>query len=153
MLKRTKTKEIKPVISASSEGEPEFYSWECVSLTRPNSTLDLVIKDQGHMMAFLNVLGRRLYRQTDDAFLQVFKKLRFKMKLGYECWRTRSCIKKVVLRAIRRTVREKKVLATVGIQKFLYEEDGAPSFSKSKQCRGNNESDDKSHETNKQRKK
>ena len=40
-------------------------------------------------MALLNVVGRKLYYQTDSDFLSVFRKLKFKMKVGYECWRTR----------------------------------------------------------------
>jgi len=68
-------------------GKSAFYPWECVSLMRRFSTLDFIIKDDGHMMAFLNVIGRRVYQQTDSEFIKVFRKMKFKMKLSYECWR------------------------------------------------------------------
>ena len=56
-------------------------------VSRIGNTLDLVIKDEGHMMAVLNILGRSIYAQQDSKFLKVFMKLKFKAKLSYECWR------------------------------------------------------------------
>ena len=64
----------------------EYHAWECVSLLRLYSTLDFTISDTTHLMAFLHVLGRRFYKQKDNKFLSVFAKLKFKMKLSYECW-------------------------------------------------------------------
>lgn len=54
------------------------------------------------------------------------------MKIGYECWRSQKDFKKLVFGAIKTTIKEKKILATAGIQKFLDDEDGAPSFCQSK---------------------
>ena len=39
------------------------------------------------MAAFFHVIWKEAYRQLDSEFMGVFAKLRFKMKLGYECWR------------------------------------------------------------------
>ena len=65
----------------------EFHSWECVSLLKAGWTVDFVIKNEEHMMAFLNVVGHEVYQQTDDAFMGIFLKLKVKAKLGYECWK------------------------------------------------------------------
>jgi hypothetical protein len=70
------------------------------------STLNFVIKDEGHMMAFLHYTGRKLYHQTDSAIVSVFLKLRFKMKLGYECWLLRSQPYTIVVNAIQKTLNE-----------------------------------------------
>ena len=70
------------------------------------STLDFVIKDEGHMMAFLHYTSCKLYHQTDSAFVSVFLKLRFKMKLGYECWRLRSQLSTIVVNGIQKTLNE-----------------------------------------------
>ena len=52
----------------------EFHSWECISLIGENgSTLDFVIKDEGHMMAVLNVLGKYIYQSADSKFLKVYQ--------------------------------------------------------------------------------
>ena len=57
---------------------------------RRYSTLDFVVKNESHLMALLHCMGYCLYKQCDSAFMAVFRKLKFKMKLGYECWRQRS---------------------------------------------------------------
>lgn len=45
----------------------EFHSWQCVSLISClGQTLDLVVPDEGHMMALLNVLGRFIFQATDS---------------------------------------------------------------------------------------
>lgn len=39
----------------------EFHAWECISLIRCFSTLDFVIKDEGHMAALFNYTWRKVY--------------------------------------------------------------------------------------------
>ena len=66
----------------------EFHSWECISLVASSGhTLDFVIKNEGHMMAILNILGRSVYGCYDSSYLKLYMQLKFKAKLGYECWR------------------------------------------------------------------
>lgn len=83
------------------------------------------------MLAFLHFFGRYVYKQEDSAFLSVFLKLRLKMKIGYECWRQQKLFSQIVLRAIKKTVKEKLILATHGIQKFINDEDVVSQMSKS----------------------
>ena len=70
------------------------------------SSLNLVIKDESHMMALLNVLGREFYDQTDSSILRVYGMLKIKMKCGYECWRLNKTIKQLVQNAIKKTIIE-----------------------------------------------
>lgn len=49
------------------------------------STLDFTILDENNLMAFLHVAGRLILNQSDSMFFDVFRKLKFKMKIGYEC--------------------------------------------------------------------
>ena len=44
-----------------NEDSEEFHAWECISLLRKRSTLDLVVKDEVHLMALLHFTGRKLY--------------------------------------------------------------------------------------------
>ena len=84
----------------------EFHAWECVTLMKKFSSLNLVIKDERHMMALLHVLGRKFYGQTDNSILRVYNMLRIKMKCGYECWRLNKSIKQLVQSAIKKTIIE-----------------------------------------------
>ena len=79
----------------------EFYSWECISfIAETGYTLDLVIKDERHMMAALNVFGRVIYGQPDSKFLKVFLERKFHAKLGFQCWHKQITFRQCVLQAI-----------------------------------------------------
>ena len=56
------------------------------------------------------------------------RKLKFKMKLGYECL-LRSCsLAKLWKLAIRKTLVENEAVAIIKLQKYQLEEDGAPEY-------------------------
>ena len=95
----------------ASEPDIEHHAWQCISFMRRYSTLDLRVKNENDMMALIHVLGRHVYKQTDSAFMGVYHKLRFKMKLGYECWKKNCELSKLVLGAIKKTIDETKALA------------------------------------------
>ena len=97
----------------------EFHTWECISLRRAFSTLDLVVKDDGDLMALLHYAGRTIFKQSDNEVLAIFRKLKFKMKLGYECWRQRLQLHDLVKQAITKTLEEKKVCAVANLQKYM----------------------------------
>ena len=69
-----------------SEETTEFHAWQCISLLRCYSSLDFMIKEENHMTAFFQVAWAVIYAQQDSQFMSVFRKLKFKMKLGYFCW-------------------------------------------------------------------
>ena len=64
-----------------------FNSWECVSLIRKKyaTTLDFLIREPSAMMAFLCYSGYHILKQKDCEFMRVCAKLKFKMKVNYEC--------------------------------------------------------------------
>lgn len=108
----------------------EFHSWECISLVSTTGhTLDLVIKNEGHLMAVLNVLGRHIYAQQDSKFLKVFLERKFHAKLGYECWRKQITFRQCVLQAILKSVKEMALISAKKLNNLLIHEDGAPEFS------------------------
>lgn len=78
----------------------EFHAWECISLIRRYSSLDFIVKDEGHLAALFHCLWRHIYGQVDSDFMSVFSKLKFKMKLGFECWRQGIKLQQLVLNAI-----------------------------------------------------
>ena len=91
-------------------------------------TLDFVIKNEEHMMAFLHVTGRRFYDQVDGSFLRIFETLKMKMKLGYECWNQGKDFKHLILEAIKKSIDEKLVLASAKVQKCIRHVDGVPDY-------------------------
>ena len=78
---------------------------------RTFSTLDFVILDEGHMSAFLNVMGRLVEKQKDSQFMSVIQKMKFKMKLGFECWKRSCTLVELVLQSIDKTLNESQALA------------------------------------------
>ena len=81
------------------------------------------------MMALLHYLGNRFYeQQTDNSIIQVFRKLRFKMKISYEIWRKQTTLSGLFFDAIGKTLDEMKVLATYNVQKYLDLKDGVPIY-------------------------
>ena len=80
-----------PQVKVENESEvQEFHAWECISLLQRYSTLDFQIQNEENMTAFFHVVWRIVYKLKDSDFMDIFRKLKFKMKLGYECWR-RGC--------------------------------------------------------------
>ena len=81
-------------------------------------------------MAFLEVMGRRIYSQTDSKFLKVFRMMKLKMKLAYECWNQRLALQDIFSKAIEQTLEENQVLTIVAVQRqmLLDTSDGAPSY-------------------------
>lgn len=64
--------------------------------------------------------------------MNVFTCLKFKMKLGFECWRRGCKLQDLVKQAILKTIDETRVLAIANLQKHLYSDhpdDGAPAYS------------------------
>ena len=72
--------------TADTEENIEFHAWQCISLLRRYSSLDFMIKEENHMTAFFHVVWAVIYAQQDSQFMSVYRKLKFKMKLGYHCW-------------------------------------------------------------------
>ena len=60
--------------------------------------------------------------------MQLFRNLKFKMKLGYECWSKGCELKKLVIDAIARTLDESLSLATANLQIYLNMDDGVPEI-------------------------
>ena len=58
------------------------------------------------MMALLNVIGRRVYYQKNSKFMSIYRNLKFKMKLGYECWKQDCKFSDLVVEAISKTIEE-----------------------------------------------
>ena len=48
--------------------------------------------------------------------MTIFRKLKFKMKLGYECWKRGCELQKLILDAIQKTLDESLDLATAKLQ-------------------------------------
>lgn len=55
-------------------------------IRKNGTTLDFVVKDNDGLMALLLVLGRKVFGQVGNSFMGLYTKLKFKMKLSYECW-------------------------------------------------------------------
>ena len=105
----------------------EFHSWECISLVLASGhTLDFVVKDEGHMMALLNILGRSVYGCQDGSFLKLYMQLKFKAKLGYECWRKHKSLRSLVMQAILQSVKEMALISANKLNNLLIHADGVP---------------------------
>ena len=64
-----------------------FYAWECVSILRENdTTLDLVIPFTPNLMALIYVVYNHIYKPEDNSFMDIYRVLKFRMKLSYEAW-------------------------------------------------------------------
>lgn len=68
-----------------SASPPDFYAWQCISLVREFSTLDFIVRDEGHLQALFYYAWSNIYALTESKFMSVYRKLKFKMKLAYEC--------------------------------------------------------------------
>ena len=95
----------------------EFYPWECISLMRRYSSLDFVIQDEDNLAAFFNYVWYTIYQQDDSKFMTVFRLLKFKMKIGYECWKRNCKLEELIKSAISKTIEESRILSLYNLQK------------------------------------
>ena len=95
----------------------------------PN-TLDFLIKDEESMMSLLVVISRLVYGiDRDTSYRDIYSKLKFKMKLSYQCWQQKQELRELVCAAIQKTLDENLKLATKELQDFLQNKDGVPFLS------------------------
>ena len=94
------------------------------------NTLDFVIKDEESMMSLLVVISRLVYGiDRDTSYREIYSKLKFKMKLSYQCWQQKQDLRELVCSAIQKTLDESLKLATKELQDFLQNKDGVPFLS------------------------
>ena len=104
----------------TKDKEGLFYSWECVSLVKANNTtLDLVIECGPSLLALIHVVHRHVYQSQDIEFLYLYKMMKFKMKLAYECWIKKIRIGELIQRAIFKTIVDYQCLSAYHLKKFL----------------------------------
>lgn len=85
--------------------EKLFYSWECLTFVKKNeTTLDLVIECGPSLLALIHVVHRHIYQCRDNEFLYLYKMMKFKMKLAYECWIKKIRLGELIQRAIFKTI-------------------------------------------------
>ena len=60
--------------------------------------------------------------------MRLYRNLKFKMKLGYECWKQDCKLSHLVIDAINKTIQETQALAIVSVQKYLDFSDGTPEY-------------------------
>ena len=82
-----------------------FFSWECISIFRDSgTTLDLVIRDEKNMLALLHFLHLQVYTPENVQFMRMYKMMKFKMKIYFECWKRKTSVSELFMLAILRTV-------------------------------------------------
>ena len=78
-------------------------------VTVNGTTLDFVITDSSEMMALLAILSRTIYKlEADKDFndlMRIYLQLKFKMKLSYECYRSKAKLGDIIIRGIKKTVK------------------------------------------------
>ena len=79
-------------------------------------------------MAFLHILCRSLYKLTNNRLQKVFLWFKFKMKIGYECWRQEKHFKNLILDAIQKTIKEQLYITAAQVQKCIKLDDGVPTY-------------------------
>ena len=62
------------------------------------------------MAAFFHVVWRAVYQIDESNFMNIYRMLKFKMKLGYECWRRGCELPALILEAIGKALRESLAL-------------------------------------------
>ena len=98
---------------------------------RRYSSLDFTIKDENNMYAFFHVAWRLVYHVNDSIFMNIFRLIKIKMKMGYECWRRGCQLQELILDGIKKTLEESLAYSTAMVQKFVNSEDGVPAYSAS----------------------
>lgn len=78
------------------------------------------------MAAFFHVAWRNIYKLKDSNFMNIYRLLKFKMKLGYECWRRGCELPTLILEAIKKTLNESLALQTFKLKKFVNLDFGSP---------------------------
>ena len=112
----------------ATELEIEHHAWQCISFIREFSTLDFVVPNENDMMALIHVMARIIYNFADNSFLGIYRRLKFKMKIGYECWKKNCELSELLMKAIKQTIDETEALAIFQIQKHLDVSDGTPEY-------------------------
>ena len=93
------------------------------------STLDFVIADNDHLMALLCVLSKLIHKDEHGILIGLWIKLKFKMKVGYTCWKSGLVLKKQFRQAIRKTIEERLLVVSHNIRQFLrHEKDANDDF-------------------------
>ena len=99
-----------------------FYAWECVSLVmNNNTTVDLVIKDNFHLMCLLHVLKHKICfgkQKKELGCLSSFKFLKAKMKLSYQCRKQDIEMADLFYSAIYRSLGDLRTLAVYKLRKI-----------------------------------
>ena len=72
-----------------------------------------------HMTAFFHVAWCAIYGLDESQLMNTFHQLKFKMKLGYECWRRGCELPVLILEAINTTLNESMALSTYKLQKYV----------------------------------
>ena len=65
------------------------------------------MRNTDDLLALIHVIHRRIYDQEGEAFLRIYKILKFKMKLAYESWVRSLKLSELIHRAVFRTVVQK----------------------------------------------
>ena len=79
-------------------------------------------------MNLLAVMSRIIYGEIciDATYRRLYNKLKFRMKLGYECWQKQIDIKDLFFTAIKKTLVENLKVAIKELQDFIHTKDGVP---------------------------
>ena len=79
-------------------------------------------------MNMLMVMSRIIHGDVcmDVDHRRLYTKLKFKMKLGYECWQRQIDLKDLVFTAIKKTLVENYKVAIKELQDFIHTKDGVP---------------------------
>ena len=59
-------------------------------------------------MAFIHVVYSAVYKPKDNRFLQMYRVLKFRMKLSYEAWMRQMKVTKFIERAVFLTLLQRK---------------------------------------------
>ena len=86
---------------------------------RKFSWIDFVVPDNDDMMALLHVSVRLIKKDETSEFFKMFRYLKFKMKLGYECWRRNCMMPELFREAIAQTIAEKEELAVDRLKRYI----------------------------------
>lgn len=111
----------KNIMKQASESEIflEIQQWSCVTFMRKFSWIDFVVPDNDDMMALLHVSVRLIKKDETSEFFKFFRNLKFKMKLGYECWRRNCILPELFREAIAQTIAEKEELAVDRLKRYI----------------------------------
>ena len=90
------------------------------------STLDFVIEDETHLMAFLHVMAFNVYSAESNNsslindLMLIYNKIKIKCKIGFECWKRHIKLVQLFKDAIKKTVKERESLAVHMVHRQLF---------------------------------